>query len=418
MTSVDPRRRDENDGPRVALDRAAARLRGLGITQVESYAWRDLDDPDAGGSELHADEIFRRWADAGVSITHRTSAAGSPRSFERNGYRVVQRGGRYDVFARVIGRQLLRRRPPDTATIEIWNGVPWFGPFWAPHRRVVWMHHVHREMWDDALPFPLDAAGRLIETRVAPPAYRWSTFATLSDSSADEIRALGIERLNVIPPGVHERFSPDESRRSRTPHVVIVGRLAPVKRQRIALDALERAQRSEPSLTVDIIGDGPDRALIERWIEQHDAGAWVTLLGRVDDAELLDAYRRAWLVVSASHAEGWGMSLTEGGACATPCVATDIAGHRGAALPDRTGVLVAEEACPAMSTAPAARLADAVVELIRDGRRRERLGAAAIEHARGLSWTSVAARHLDLLCDAVESSAGCHSPSRAAASDE
>ena len=112
------------------------------------------------------------------------------------------------------------------------------------------------------------------------------------------------------------------------------------------------------------------------------------------------------------------MSLTEGGACATPCVATDIAGHRGAALPDRTGVLVAEETGPASSTSPAAHLADAVVELIRDGRRREQLGAAAVEHARGLSWTSVAARHLELLCDAVESSAGRQSPSRAAASDE
>lgn len=401
MNPSDPDEHDELGESRAALDRAAARLRGLGITDVESYAWRDLDDPDAGGSELHADEIFRRWAEVGVSITHRTSTPGSPRTFERNGYRVVQRGGRYDVFARVIGRQLLRRRPPDTATIEIWNGVPWFGPFWAPHRRVVWMHHVHREMWDDALPFPLDAAGRLIETRVAPPAYRWSTFATLSDSSADEIRALGIERLTIIPPGVHERFTPDESRRSHTPHVVIVGRLAPVKRQRLALDALERARRIEPSITVDIVGDGPDRALIEQWIEQHDAGDRVRLLGRVDDAELLDAYRRAWLVVSASHAEGWGMSLTEGGACATPCVATDIAGHRGAALPDRTGVLVAEQST---ASATADRLAEAVSDLLRDGPRRGRLGAAAVEHARGLSWTSVAARQLDLLCDSVAAS--------------
>ena len=392
---------DERGGPADALGRAAERLRGLGITEVESFAWRDLDDPDAGGSELHADEIFRRWAGVGVSITHRTSAAASPRRFERNGYEVVQRGGRYDVFARVIGRRLLHRRPPGTATIEIWNGVPWFGPLWAPRRRVVWMHHVHREMWDDALPFPLSSAGRLLESRLAPLAYRWSTFATLSDSSAEEIRGLGIERLTVIPPGVHERFSPDESQRSPAPHAVIVGRLAPVKRQRLALDALELARRTEPSLTVDLVGDGPDRALIEQWIEQHRAGDWVGLLGRVSDAELVDAYRRAWLVVSASHAEGWGMSLTEGGACATPCVATDIAGHRGAAVPDVTGVLVAEQ-----STAPATsdRLGEAVSDLLRDGPRRDRLGAAAVEHARGLSWTSVAARQLDLLCDSVAAS--------------
>jgi glycosyltransferase involved in cell wall biosynthesis len=387
-----------SDLPADDLERAANRLRQLGVTSVESYAWRDLDDPEAGGSELHADEIFRRWADVGVSITHRTSTVDSPRSFDRNGYRVIQRGGRYDVFARVICRQSLRRRPRTTATIEIWNGVPWFGPLWAPSRRVVWMHHVHREMWDDALPFPLSTAGRLLETRVAPLAYRRSHVATLSDSSAEQIRALGIDDLTVIPPGVHERFTRDETRRSPTPRVVVVGRLAPVKRQRLALDALEHARREVPALTVDVVGDGPDRPLIESWIAEHGAADWVHLLGRVDDDELLDGYRRAWLVVSASHAEGWGMSLTEGGACATPCVATDIAGHRGAADPDRTGLLVPDDGS---HTVVADRLGHAVATLLADRERLERFGGAAVEHARGLSWTSVAARHLDLLCDGV-----------------
>ncbi|MDX2379908.1 MAG: glycosyltransferase family 4 protein [Acidimicrobiia bacterium] len=387
-----------SDGPGERLEAAAARLRRLGIDSVESYAWRDLDDPDAGGSELHADEIFRRWAEVGVTITHRTSTVDRARSFSRNGYDVIQQGGRFDVFARVIGRQSIRRRPPSTATIEIWNGVPWFGPLWAPRRRVVWMHHVHREMWDDALPFPLSAGGRLVETRIAPLVYRGSNIATLSDSSAAEIRALGIEHLTVIPPGVHERFTPDRERRSVRPHVVIVGRLAPVKRQRLALEALERARRAHPMLTVDIVGDGPDRSAVAAWIAEHEAAEWVRLLGRVDDTELLEAYRRAWLVVSASHAEGWGMSLTEGGACATPCVATDIAGHRGAAEPDRTGLLVSDHGTPA---SVAERLGDAVTALLADDRRRNRLAEAAVDHAAVFSWTSVATRHLSLLGDSV-----------------
>ncbi len=374
-----------------SLTVAADRLRRLGIRRVESYAWRDLDDAEAGGSELHADEIFRRWATVGVDVLHRTSTRDHPRAFDRHGYRVVQRGGRYDVFARVALRQLVRRRPADTATIEIWNGVPWFAPVWAPHRRVVWMHHVHREMWDDALPTPLNHAGRFVETRLAPLVYRRSTFATLSDSSAEEIRGIGIPAANltVIPPGVHERFSPDESRRSPTPRVVVVGRLAPVKRQRAALDALDRVRTEVADLHVDLIGDGPDRPLVESWVEDHDASSWVTLHGRVADDDLLEAYRRAWLVVSASHAEGWGMSLTEGGACATSCVATDIAGHRGAALDGVTGRLV-----------PLDGLTGAITGLLADGDRRAEMGAAAVEHARGLSWTAVAARHLHLLADA------------------
>jgi glycosyltransferase involved in cell wall biosynthesis len=92
------------------------------------------------------------------------------------------------------------------------------------------------------------------------------------------------------------------------------------------------------------------------------------------------------------------MSLTEGGACATPCVATDIAGHRGAAVPDRTGVLVPEGAT---TDETAERIGDAVAELLGDDARRAALARAAVEHAAGLSWSAVAARHLALLCDAV-----------------
>jgi len=382
---------------------AAERLRGLGVRRVESYAWRDLDDAEAGGSELHADEIFRRWSSVGIEVLHRTSTRDTAREFDRHGYRVIQRGGRYDVFARVALRQLVRRRPADTATIEIWNGVPWLAPIWAPRRRVVWMHHVHRDMWDDALPVPLNSVGKFVETRLAPLLYRWSRFATLSESSAQEIAGIGIPNvhLTVIPPGVHERFTPDESRRSRSPHVVIVGRLAPVKRQRLALETLAQTRRSVPELTVELVGDGPDRDDVERWVSEHAASGWVTVRGRVADEDLLDAYRRAWLVVSASYAEGWGMSLTEAGACGTPCVATDIAGHRGAAVDGVTGRLVADD-----------HLAQTVAELVADEQRRSEMSDAAIAHARGLSWTAVAARHLDLLADAVQDVGGAVRSSR------
>ncbi len=380
---------------------ALTRLRAAGIRRIESFAWRDLDDPEAGGSELHADEIFTRWTATGlIEIDHRTSTIDVARELDRHGYHVTQRGGRFDVFARVISAQLYRRlrgrRPLDVATIEIWNGVPWFSPLWSPQRSIVWLHHVHREMWADAVPEPIATLGRLNETRVAPRAYRRALVNTLSDSSRDEIVEIGIPEahLAVIPPGVDERYAPDEALRSATPHVVVVGRLAPVKRQRLALEQLTIARARHPELRVDVIGDGPDRAELERWVADRDAAEWVRLRGRVTDDELLAAYQAAWLVVSASYAEGWGMSLTEGGACGTPCVATDIAGHRGAAIDGVTGTLVDDPA--AMGTT--------IADLLTDDARRARMGRAALDHAAGLSWTAVAARQAARLAEACERS--------------
>ncbi len=59
---------------------------------------------------------------------------------------------------------------------------------------------------------------------------------------------------------------------------------------------------------------------------------WISLPGRVDDATLLDLYRRAWVVASTSAHEGWGMTITEAAACGTPAVATRIAGHADAVV--------------------------------------------------------------------------------------
>ncbi len=379
------------------LAAAAERLRAAGVRRIESFAWRDRGDPDAGGSELHADEILARWASVGLEVVHRTSVprlGGTAASFQRRGYRVVRRGGRFDVFARVALRQLLRRTPPDTAVLEIWNGVPFLSPLWAGRRRLVWLHHLHRHMWSDVLPGPLAALGRWTESRLAPPLYRRTRIATLSDSSAAELRSVGLREVRVIPPGIDPRFTADPTVRSATPRLVVVGRLAPVKRQRLALEAASIARDLISDLEVDVVGDGPDRGSLEAWIADHDAAEWVHLHGFVDDDELLRNYRRAWLVVSASKAEGWGMSLTEAAACGTPAVATDIAGHRGSAIDGVTGVLVADTDA----------LADVIAALLADPERRAAMSAAAIEHARGFSWDDVAARQLELLADVVRRS--------------
>ena len=64
-----------------------------GLHRVSMLAWRDLDDPEAGGSELHASNIAKLWAEAGIEVNIRTSyAAGHPQVSWRDGYRVDPQG--------------------------------------------------------------------------------------------------------------------------------------------------------------------------------------------------------------------------------------------------------------------------------------------------------------------------------------
>lgn len=369
------------------LEHLVADMATRGVRRVEVLAWRDLDDPDAGGSEVHADHFMRRWAAAGLEVTHRTSfAIGQPTEAVRNGYRVVRRGSRYSVFPRVVAHEIAHRRSYD-ALVEVWNGVPWFSPVWCHKPRIAFLHHVHGPMWDQILPGPLAAVGRAVEARVAPPFYRRTLTLTPSDATRDDLLALGFRshRTRAIPNGVDEVFSPGGSR-SSVPTVVCVGRLAPVKRQDEFIEAVVVAKRRVPDLRVVIVGDGPLRPALEARVERHAATEWITLAGRLDRDDLVNLYRSAWLVSSASLAEGWGLTLTEAAACGTPAVATDISGHRSSVVDGVTGVL-----------APLEQLGDTLADVLLDHSRRQALADAALTRARTLTWDRVAVGVLEAL---------------------
>jgi len=89
------------------------------------------------------------------------------------------------------------------------------------------------------------------------------------------------------------------------------------------------------------------------------------------------------------------MTLTEAGACGTPAVASDIAGHRDAVVAGRTGLLADGED----------GVAAAVGRLLRDGPLRARLAAGALEHARGFTWEAAARATLEALAEQVRSPA-------------
>lgn len=362
-----------------------------GLERIHVLAWRDLDDPEAGGSELHIHEVARRWAAAGIRVTMRTShAPGRSEDTIRDGYRVIRRAGRYLVFPRAVLSELAGRHGPSDALVEIWNGVPFLSPVWHRGPRLVLLHHMHADMFRMVLPPNLARFGELIERRLAPPLYRRSQIATLSDSSREELlegMRLPADRVAVVPPGIDPRFRPDPSvERSPEPLLVAVGRLVPVKRHHLLIEAVAEARRRIPGIRLRIIGEGYEREDLEALVAELGAHDWVELPGRVDDDELVRSYQEAWAVVSSSSREGWGMTITEAAACGTPAVATDIAGHADAVDPDRTGLLCRE-----------GELADALVRILGDEGLRTRLGEGALERARALTWDATAVELLRLL---------------------
>ncbi len=382
--------------PSRAPDRSAqiAKLGDLaadaGLRRVSMLAWRDLADPEAGGSEVHASTVAQLWGEAGIEVTMRTSyAAGHPQVSWRDGYRVIRKAGRYLVFPRGAFSEMMGWHGARDGLVEIWNGMPWFSPLWAAGPNVCFLHHHHAEMWDMTLPPRLARMGRLVESRIAPPFYRRTPIVTLSESSKRElVDEMGFKskRITVVPPGIAARFTPG-GEKSPTPLVVAAGRLVPVKRYDHLIDVLVETKRRHPDLQAVIVGEGYTRGDLEAQRREAGAETWIHLPGRIEDDELVALYRRAWVIAGAAAREGWGMTLTEAAACGTPAVATRIAGHLDAVAPDRSGLLVdgQEEFVSAL---------DAV---LRDRSLRDRLTAGAREHAARFTWEATALGTLEVL---------------------
>lgn len=108
--------------------------------------------------------------------------------------------------------------------------------------------------------------------------------------------------------------------------LLFVGRLAAQKGVPVLLEALARARREEPGLSLALVGDGPGRAALEAQARALGLGGAVSFLGYRSQSEVAVHLAEASALVLPSFAEGVPVVLMEAMAAGLPVVATQIAG--------------------------------------------------------------------------------------------
>jgi glycosyltransferase involved in cell wall biosynthesis len=115
--------------------------------------------------------------------------------------------------------------------------------------------------------------------------------------------------------------------RSRERRVaVFAGRLVSWKGVRLALQALTHPSAREWELR--IIGDGPDRPLLEDLVTRWDLRSRVAFTGTLPRDETLEFVRRASAFLFPSLHDSGSWAVAEATALGTPVVALDTAGIR------------------------------------------------------------------------------------------
>lgn len=117
-----------------------------------------------------------------------------------------------------------------------------------------------------------------------------------------------------------------------------VGRLWPQKRVKDLIWAADLLKSIRDDAHLVIVGDGPQRARLERYRRQNEITDRVHFLGeRGDVPALLRQFDLVWL---GSEYEGQSNAILEAMAAGLPVIATDIPGNRDLVVPDQTGYLV------------------------------------------------------------------------------
>lgn len=130
---------------------------------------------------------------------------------------------------------------------------------------------------------------------------------------------------------------------------VVVARLAPEKDVETLLRATALAVRRYPDFRLEVAGDGPCRAALERFTAELGLVGWVRFLGPVRDVPALLA--RARLFVLPSLTEGVSLTLLEAMARGLPVAATRVGGNVEVVADGETGLLVPAGDPPALPAA-------------------------------------------------------------------
>jgi len=206
-------------------------------------------------------------------------------------------------------------------------------------------------------------------------------------------------RLEVVGNGVDSsRFAhaPKPRPDGRPFAFVTVARLEPRKGVDLALDAIARL----PHATLDIVGDGSERARLERHAADLGVGARVRFHGFLTDP--LPAMQRADAALASSTDEGLGLGLLECMSAGLPVVAVPIGGIPEIVLDGVTGWLSTDRSIDALARAMSlAMTSRARAREIGEGarlfvERRHSLGSMAASYGRlyqKLHAARAAARH-------------------------
>ena len=350
----------------------------------------------SGGSERASQEIYERLASDGHDVTVVSALPSAAKVVPVTGVDVVERRGwalsgltgAQVMFAPSVFRDLdvivEKKQPQLLHANNLYFQSTLAASVLGRRRRIPLITTAHTGGLDAWPPMKRMLATAYLSTAGRYALRRSVHLIAVAPSVKGHLVRLGVpgSRVSVVRNGVdHERFHPAEGEKATDAlRIGFVGRLIENKRPLVLVRALAQlAHRSTP-FTATFVGDGPQRAELNRMVRDLGLVHCVSVVGETDDVP--ERLRNVDVLVQPSQAEGLSLVILEAMACGVCVVASDIPGNRDAVSHGITGVL--------FPRGDASALAKALIALAKDPARRRRLAEAGRKLVANLTWENTA----------------------------
>ena len=310
--------------------------------------WQDLTNPQAGGAEVHLEELLRRIAARGHRVTlfcsgYKKDGVAAPKEEEIDGLRIIRRGNRYNFnLVAPFGLRRLIRREKFDILIEDINKIPFYTPLYMKLPTLVVIPHLLSTTVFREINFLL-ASYIYLSERPLVPLYRGRKFNVISASTSDDIARRGIPRrdISVVHCGIDSKlYSRDpQVAKFEQPSVLYLGRIKKYKSIDHLILAFGKLLAKIPEARLYIVGGGDYLDKLRELAGRLSLGDKVEFPGFVSPERKVELMRRCHVAVYPSLKEGWGLTNIEANACGAAVVAARVAGLKDSVHDGETGFL-------------------------------------------------------------------------------
>jgi glycosyltransferase involved in cell wall biosynthesis len=323
-------------------------------------------------------EVMRRLVKKRYDMTlFSAQFSNTLRNEEIDGVKIIRDGGKYTVYDKARIHYNNYKDNYDFVIDEN-NTKPFLTPKYVKEKPILALvHSLAREGWFYETYFPLNYIGYYFLESKWLSYYKDIPTATVSNSTKEDLEALGFKKIFLVPEGLSVTPLPKVPDKASVPTIVFVGRLKRNKLPHHAIQAFSIIKKAIPDAKMWVIGDGYMRKELEKF-NIND----IIFYGRVKDELKHELLSKSHLVLVTGVREGWGLVVVESNAMGTPAIAYNVPGLRDSVRDGETGLLVKENT-------PSC-LAHTAISLLKDQQLLSKFSSNALAFSKQFSWDNTA----------------------------